>query len=526
MRKKKDNLMQKMVKKSYEDELEEILVEKDFEENVKNLLLSIFYKIEIAYKDYEIVKRNVTSKKQYMENLLNTIKYNCDSIKFVRPNSEESRIIGEKTFEVNKEKKQIICYPIEKKLLYSISKIRKNEKIIKDDYYLINETLSDVINIGNNINTVEPLRDFNGFSWNIVKQEIENSYCNLIYQNMILLIGVDILDEWTNQNEFMIDYIELVEIELEKEYGKENSKYIIELISKISILIKMQIDKNYKHKLLVAKEKIENDLMLMQDKKKYISNTILKKKELTEKIKQIEKTINNKKLLEEEYIQRNENLPLEKKIFSIRILKQKLEEEKKDIIRQIEELDDLLKPKRYIEEKNKLENKLEYLNLAMFEDIVSEIEVNTLKLQEFFIRCLEIKIDKATSKQEVINLMYQIRYYLAIPLNKEKNIGQIETILNNIEEIQKKLFKKSIQFNQFVNISECKKINFNIFKTIFNLNVIEIEKIYIKIIKEKGEIYLQYYDEDICEEKIRIEKNILDEKDLKIKFGRKIKLLE
>ena len=37
----------------------------------------------------------------------------------------------------------------------------QNNRIISDDYFLINKTLSDLINVGNNINTVEPLRDFN-----------------------------------------------------------------------------------------------------------------------------------------------------------------------------------------------------------------------------------------------------------------------------------------------------------------------------------------------------------------------------
>ena len=47
----------------------------------------------------------------------------------------------------------------------------------------IEEALSDMLNIGNNINIVEPLRDFNGFSWNIITKDIEDLNYNLLYQH-------------------------------------------------------------------------------------------------------------------------------------------------------------------------------------------------------------------------------------------------------------------------------------------------------------------------------------------------------
>ena len=48
--------------KDYNSELEEVLDRKYFPANVKNLLLSMIYKIENSYKDYEIIKRVVRSK--------------------------------------------------------------------------------------------------------------------------------------------------------------------------------------------------------------------------------------------------------------------------------------------------------------------------------------------------------------------------------------------------------------------------------------------------------------------------------
>ena len=53
MQPKKKNILEKIIKKDYNDELEKILEEKNFGENVKSTLLSILYKIEAAYKDLE-----------------------------------------------------------------------------------------------------------------------------------------------------------------------------------------------------------------------------------------------------------------------------------------------------------------------------------------------------------------------------------------------------------------------------------------------------------------------------------------
>ena len=122
---------------------------------------------------------------------------------------KENQIPNNKTYIINKEKNEIIAYPIERKILYAISKIGKRDKIIKDEYFLINETLSDLINVGNNIDTVEPLRDFNGYSWTTIQQEIESIEHNLIYQNLRILVGNEFLEKWVKNNEYIIDYYDL-----------------------------------------------------------------------------------------------------------------------------------------------------------------------------------------------------------------------------------------------------------------------------------------------------------------------------
>ena len=66
MPKKNDKLLDKFVKKNYNNELEKVLEKKYFDENTKSLLLSIMYKIETAYKDYEKVKQTVEPKEIFI----------------------------------------------------------------------------------------------------------------------------------------------------------------------------------------------------------------------------------------------------------------------------------------------------------------------------------------------------------------------------------------------------------------------------------------------------------------------------
>ena len=53
---------------------------------------------------------------------------------------------------------------------------------------------------------VEPLRDFNGYSWTTIPQEIESIDHNLIYQNLRILVGHKFLNKWVKNDEFIIDY--------------------------------------------------------------------------------------------------------------------------------------------------------------------------------------------------------------------------------------------------------------------------------------------------------------------------------
>ena len=517
---KKKNLLDKIVKKNYNNELEKILEEKQFGEHEKSTLLNILYKIEAAYKDVETVKQDVETKEEYISHILEIIKNNCNSIKIINMSDEENKIPNDRTYKISKEKKEIIAYPIERKILYAMAKIEKKDKIIKDDYFVIDKTLSELINVGNNINMVEPLRDFNGYSWTTISQEIESIDHNLIYQNLGMIIGYKFLDKWIKNNEYIIDYFEKFKEEIKEKYGECNR--FIDALSKISILLSAKFDNAEKENLMELKEKIEDQFLKIQDKERFIENVTKNKIEIESKIKEIDTIINNESLLQKEYLKRNEKLPLKKKIFSMRILAQMMEEERDRYFIELEKLNKLLNPQNFIRYKKEIEDKYNYLKVLDSEDMEKEIDKYKIRLQKLFLSMIKISIERAETKQEIEKIIYNFRYYLLLPYDYENDIQNIEKLQGQIEEVRKIVIDKAIELKVIQRISAEKENNYEILKNIFSVRIIKLEDAYLKITKEKDKYFVQIFDENVFEEKIEISKP----KDLEIKLNKKVAIWE
>ena len=525
MPKKKEKLLNKIVKKDYNNELEMILEKKSFDESAKNLLLSILYKIEASYKDYEKTKRNVMDKEEYVKRFIQIIQENCDSMTICKMNSKEVNILGDKTFLVDKENKRIICYPIERKLLYCIAKISKKDIIIKQDYPIICETLSNAINIGNNIETVEPLRDFNGYSWTTTCSEIESVSYNLIYQNLRLLLGQEFLEKWIKNKEFIIDYMELLKNKLEEKYGTKNQKDIIKIIEKLSVLLEVNYNSKKKEEFAKEKKEIEKTLKKIDNKEKYIEMITKQKRKLTKEIKIIDATVNDKKLLEAEYIKRNEELPSKKKIFSVRVLSKRMKKERDEKLEELEKLNELLNPKKYISYKKEMGQKYESLKLIEIDDFEKEINKMLIKLQKVFLKVYQLKIQKTNEKSKIVDCIYEFRYYTVLPYNEKINIGEVKEIQKELQETRRLLLDKAQELKVIIVTSKNKEIDDEILKNIFTIRILTLEDIYIKLIKEKDKVYIQLFDDDIFEEKVELKDfGNINKKDLEIKVNKKIKV--
>ena len=528
MQKKKDKLLEKIVKRDYNNELETIIEKKDYDETARSMLLTILYKIEAAYKDLETVKQDVETKEEYIQNYINIIKNKCDHIRIIRMNAQENQIGENRTFLVDKEKKEIQCYPIERKLLYSIAKIAKKDRILKSDYYIIDETLSDLINVGSSINMCEPLRDFNGYSWTTLSREIESISHNLIYQNLRILLGEQFLNKWVSNTEFMLDYFEKLKNNIEEKYGKEEKNKITKLLSKISVLLEVKYNKEASTRLIKTKKQLEDRLKKIENKEEFVEELTIEKSKITSKIREIDTILNNKEQLEAEYIRRNEELPLEKKIFSIRILAEIMVKEREKLFDKIEELNKQLNPHNFVKYKQELEQKYEYLKIIDEEEKVEkEIEETLLKIQKIFLKCIQKDVQNVTTKQQILKIIYQYRYYILLPFNTEKRIVDIEKLRKDIEETSKVIINKAQEIKILTKIAQNKELEYKILKNIFTSRIIKLENAELKITKEKEKIYLQLFDEKLFENKIEIgNKDEIQQKEFKIRINKRIKVFE
>lgn len=524
--KKEENLFKKFVKKDYKNELEKVLEQKYFGENAKSLLLEILYKIEAAYKDYEIVKKDAKTKDEYIENYMRIIEQKCKNIKIVKPNSEQSKLLDGRTFIINKKRSEIICLPIARKLLYAISKLDKKDKIVNSKYFLLSDTVSNMLNVGNCINTVEPLREFNGWSWTTVSREYESIEHNLIYQNLIILVGSKFLEDWIKNGDTIIDYIEELDNKLVELYGAKLAKEFVNILKQLSILLECKYNPSIKDKIESLRNNVKETLRKFDDKQEYISELTDKKNKFKKEILRIDTIISDNDLLQEEYVKRNEKLPLDEKIFSIRVLANMMIEEREELFKEMEEYNSLLKPLNFLEKKEELKNEYRILNLIDTKDVNTQLKEKMQKLQAIFLECIKIKIQKTEIHQEIINLIYQFRYYCILPFSLGENISDVETIRKKLDEAGKMLIKKATITKTIIAFAQNEEINYQIIKKIFQIRIVNLEDISMKIFKEKDEFFVQFFDEKTTDQKIKLDISELNKKDLNIKINKKVKLFE
>ena len=266
-------------------------------------------------------------------------------------------------------------------------------------------------------------------------------------------------------------------------------------------------------------------MLKINDKEQYILNITEKKKEENKKFEKLDKILNNKELLEKEYIKRNSKLQLEDKIFSIRVLAEMLIKEKQEVFEKIEKYNELLNPQNYVKNKTRLDEKFKYLKLIDINDKELEIKTKMTNLQKNFLKCFRLKIKKANNKQDMIELFCLLRYYNLLPFDRNNYIYNLKEIIKELEETKKLLINKAVQMKLIQEYSTNKELNYLILKNVFEIRTISIEQLYLKIIKDKNKFYLQLFDEKLFEDKIEInyDKEI-NKKDFNVKLNKKLKM--
>lgn len=552
----KEDIFSKINLKDYNNILENVLEQKAFSEDVKNLLLSMLYKIENGYEDYKTIKVNVSSKKNYVKKIIEVIKEECKEIKLVKPLSDESKVLEEKNvnYIVEKEKGKITVYPNERMMLEALIELSQKEIELEDEYYLYSLAMKNVLSIGNKMNYVEVIRDFNGWSWDITTSQMESKNINIVYQNLLILLGNHFLQTWIinneedeeevempnneilrskyNENFGMTteemqeekDYVNKMQEILIEKYGKENAQNFWNQLIKTILAIGSNINKEQKRILLEEKKKVEEHLEKMQDNKKYVEELSKTKKDLTKKIKEIDTILSDEKLLKEEYEKRNSKLANKDKIFSVSHLNIMLEKEREKYLNQIKECNLQMQPKEFVVTKQKLESQKEfYEEIDIKESEKTNEEKQIEELQKYFLKCLEEKIDKAEGKKEITDLIYEIRYYEQLPY-KQYNISKESKIEEYVTKVEKQIIKKACVEKVLIRFTQEEELNYKILKNQFQSKIIKLENTIYVLKYKKGILKIEIYDTNIEEETKEIE--ISEKVELNVKLNKKIKIWE
>ena len=535
--------------RDYNNDLERILEKKDFSEDVKNLLLSMLYKIENGYDDYKKVKVNVCSKNKFVEEILETIDKNCKKIEIVKPTSSDGKYLIEHDLlcNIDKENGIIKTFQNEKSILDAIIKIRQKDLKIKETYDIISKPISDLLLIGNNMNSLELITDFNGWSWDITKNGKSNLIYNNLYQFLILLLGNSIIDSWVNDRKsddineipnnvilsskynesFGItkkeiageekDYIEFLRNIFKEKYGEKLEEKFFSDFLKIIILEHSKYDKEYL-KIIENKVKdINQSLKRMSDNKLFIMDLSDEKKKITKQIEQIDKLLSNEKGLKAEYEKRNKKLPKDQKIFSVSHLKLALQKQRANKLEEIKNINKKMEPKEFVRIKNELEALNEFYTDLNIKDL-SQNNTNRLyeKLENTFLKCFDKKIQNVKETIELERIIYELRYYkLALATTEHKNY------INKIEET---IINKACEQKILTKFSEDEKTNYLILKEIFNSRIIDLDTMAIELKYSKGIITINMFDGTTDDETKQIK--LTQKTELSVKLNKKIKILQ
>lgn len=498
--------------KDYNIELEDVLEDKYFSSNIKNLLLNMIYKIEISYADYYQVKRCVRNKEDLLNEFIEVIRLYCDNIKIVEPDSDQAKMLIRHKIQAltNEKERSILAYPTELSLLYAISDISPKYFFVNQENPFKKLIQTALVN-GYNLNNIEILKDFNGWSWD--KSEIENgNYINnLIYQNLLIMFGEKFLYEWRIYGSTRKDFLEQA-----KKFIKlytSNNNFIIDLYKVL------YFNSNIKDRLIINEDlKIKKQtLKKMQDKEKFMQECKIKKEKIDKKIEKIELALEDDNVLEKKFIKENLKLPKEKQIKSLKKYRTLIEKEREKYLQEISSLSYIMQPANFAATKNLFQEVLEIYNCK------DTLEQYLINLQKEFLFFIEKRLSKIKNRDELIDILCELRYYSKLKISENKTVLDFEEINEYYDKVLKKAITNLCKIGAMKIISMDINLNFEIIKYALDTKIINLEEIKIMLTTDKDGLIIKVFDKDIFEKQGR-KKIEISKKTLEIKMNRKIKI--
>jgi len=515
----KEDLFSKLNIKDYRSKLENVLENKLFTEDTKNILLNILYKIETAYEDYSRVKVYVPLKKDFLEEIINVIEKNCNEIEIIKPKLNGETKLGNKKYIVESKNNKIISYSNEKSVFYALNRLNSNLLIPNLKFPIFETPMKIMLNKGYIMNKEEIIRDFDGWTWNIVSNEIENYLYNIVYQNITILLGHEFMQNFINNKN--MNFINEFENKIEERFANDKECDISKFIYQVTMLEYLKENEIEKDNVLKAKLSLEQELNQLNNKKEYLQSIANSKKIIGKDIKEIDKKMNNNKLLRDSFKEENEKLEKSEQFFSLSGYSEVLQEKREKLLKKLDYYSELMKPMNFVKKKDEISNKYKILNEINFDaDYKSEIKRLLIALQKEFLKLFNRKIIDTQSRKEILQIIYLFRYYKLIYINKNKQIKDIKELEENISETEKLLITKACELKTLNILSKNIEENYKLVSNILSYNIIEIEAINLEFKKSDKNVIITIYDDETMEDTIIYDAN----EELNVKFNKKIKL--
>ena len=180
-----------------------------------------------------------------------------------------------------------------------------------------------------------------------------------------------------------------------------------------------------------------------------------------------------------------------------------------------------------VKEKKNIKQKCEEQNLnqqyEFFKNISTTEYEELVNLQKYFLYYMEKKIEKIETTEEILEMLYNLRYYQNTVFFEGVLIKDYRPIRDKLNDVLKSAVDKACKLGAMKIISMNIDTNFEIIKYILDTRILDLEGIKIYIEFEKEEIFIKVFDKEIFEKqgKIKFDGN---KKDIVIRKKKNIKL--
>ena len=386
-----------------------------------------------------------------------------------------------------------------------------------------------------------------------------NIYYDIIYKNLLWLIGIDKLIELKKTKQ-CIYYMKTY---LLKKYRKENVEKLITILKEMIFVFGTDEEKE---KEILANRKALDMYNAMKDIRKFIEKVNEEKKKNNKLIAEYDKILNSQRVLErefEEYTKQtkeekkekkkeddgksiaiseleqiidilnmdeenNQNLKQQDMTKNIEVFSIDIFEKRKKLYEKNIELAKIGNPENYVEHKRLLEDSIKHI--LRYQEVKDDekakeklIEELILEYQQVVYDMLEDRIDVLYTNEEVIDEIYRQRYIRYQNVGKNKYIYQVTELYQKMDNVLHLIVEKALKFDILERLSEEDNTNYAAISPALKTAILSLED--IRVALYTGRITLLcIYDGNVLIKEIELFD--VDPKLVSIPTKKKIKLFK